>query len=89
MAARRAGNGKGVRLVFDGGDEAMNRDLERLHNLLNESMTLLDQACELVGPSGVEPRKDTVKLLGVAIGYILNARKHLYDLEPRLKMPGK
>lgn len=62
----------------------MNQDLERLHNLLNESMDLLDKACELVVASGVEPRKETVKLLGMAIGYILQARKKVYDLEPRL-----
>jgi len=67
----------------------MNQDLVRLHDLLNQSMTLLDQACELVGPAGVEPRKDTVKLLGMAIGEILHARKYVYDLDPSLRVPGK
>jgi hypothetical protein len=67
----------------------MNQDLERLHNLLNQSMDLLDQACELVRTSGLEPPKDTVKPLAAAIAYILQARKHVYDLEPRLRVPGK
>ncbi|OPY74545.1 MAG: hypothetical protein A4E65_03820 [Syntrophorhabdus sp. PtaU1.Bin153] len=67
----------------------MNHDLVQLHDLLNQSMALLDQACELVGPSGVEPRKDVVKILGMAIGEILHARKFVYDKEPTLRVPGK
>ena len=67
----------------------MNRDLVRLHDLLNQTMAQLDEACELVGPAGVEPRKETIKLLAMAIGEILHARKYVYDLEPSLKVPGK
>ena len=65
----------------------MNHDLIRLHELLNQSLALLDQANELVEPSGVEPRKDIVKMLGRAVGEILHARKGIYDLEPGLKVP--
>ena len=65
----------------------MNHELIRLHELLNESMALLDQACELVEPAGVEPRKETVKNLARAIAEILQARKYVYDLEPSLKVP--
>jgi len=65
----------------------MNHDLIRLHDLLNQSLALLDQACELVEPAGVEPRKDTVKMLGRAVGEILHARQGIYDLEPNLKVP--
>lgn len=67
----------------------MNKDIVKLHELLNQSMALLDQACELVPPSGVEPRRETVKLLGLAIGEILHARKYVYDAEPSLRVPGK
>jgi len=63
----------------------MKRDIERLHDLLNQSMALLDQACELVGPAGVEPEKATVKLLAAAIGQILHARKYVYDAAPALR----
>ena len=66
----------------------MNHELIRLHDLLNQSLALLDQACELVEPAGVGPRKDTVKMLGRAIGEILHARKGIYDLDPSLKVPG-
>jgi len=66
----------------------MNHELIRLHELLNQSMALLDEACELVEPAGVEPRKETVKMLARAVGEILHARKHIYDIEPGLKSPG-
>ncbi len=65
----------------------MNHDLVRLHDLLNQSVELLNQACELIGPGGVEPKKETVKLLGMAIGEILHARKFVYDKEPSLREP--
>ena len=67
----------------------MNHELIRLHDLLNQSLALLDQACALVEPSGVEPPKDTVKMLGRAVGEILHARKGIYALEPSLKVPGQ
>ena len=65
----------------------MNHELIRLHELLNQSMALLDEACELVEPAGVEPRKETVKMLARAVGEILHARKHIYDIEPGLRAP--
>ena len=64
----------------------MNQEIIRLHDLLNQSLALLDEACELVRPAGVEPGKDTVKLLAMAIGEILNARKFVYDTAPELKL---
>ena len=67
----------------------MNKSTVELHDLLNQSMALLDKACELVPTSGVELRKETVKLLGMAIGEILHARKYVYDAEPSRKVPGK
>jgi hypothetical protein len=66
----------------------MNHQLIRLHDLLNQSLALLDQACELIEPAGVEPRMDTVKMLGRAVGEILHARKGIYEIEPSLKAPG-
>ena len=49
----------------------MNQDIAKLHEVLNQTLDLLDEACELVRPAGVEPSKKTVKLLGIAIGNIL------------------
>ena len=66
----------------------MNHELTRLHDLLNQSLALLDQAVALVEPAGVEPRKETVKMLGRAVGEILHARKCIYDIDPNLKAPG-
>jgi hypothetical protein len=65
----------------------MNHELTRLHELLNQSLALLDQAVALVEPAGVEPRKETVKMLGRAVGEILHARKGIYDIDPSLKAP--
>jgi hypothetical protein len=48
-------------------------------------MELLDEAATLVEPSGVEPKKQSLKLIGLAIGEILNVRKFVYDKEPSLK----
>ena len=66
----------------------MNHELSRLHDLLNQSLALLDQAAELVEPAGIEPRKETVKMLGRAVGEILHVRKGIYDIDPSLKAPG-
>jgi hypothetical protein len=66
----------------------MNNELIRLHELLNQSLALLDKAAALVEPAGVEPRKETVKMLGRAVGEILHARKGIYDIDPSLKAPG-
>ena len=66
----------------------MNHELIRLHELLNQSLALLDQACELVEPAGVEPPKEMIKMLGRAVGEILHARKGIYDLDPSLKVEG-
>jgi len=66
----------------------MNHELLRLHELLNQSLVLLDQAADLVEPAGIEPRKETVKMLGRAVGEILHARKGIYDIDPSLKAPG-
>lgn len=62
-----------------------NQHLLRLHTLLNESLARLDEACALVEPARVKPEKDTVKLLAKAIGEILNARKFVYDADPKLR----
>ena len=63
----------------------MNQDIAKLHDVLNRTLDLLDEACELVRPAGVEPSKETVKLLGLAIANILHARKCVYDVEPGLR----
>jgi hypothetical protein len=66
----------------------MNHELTRLHEILNQSLALLDQAVELVEPAGVQPRKETVKMLARAVGEILHARKGIYDIDPSLELPG-
>jgi hypothetical protein len=48
-------------------------------------MELLDEAARLVEPSGVERKRESLKLIGLAIGEILNVRKFVYDVEPSLK----
>ena len=63
----------------------MTNKIARLHELLNKSMELLDEAATLVEPSGIEPKKQSLKLIGLAIGEILNVRKFVYDAEPSLK----
>jgi hypothetical protein len=65
----------------------MNHELKRLHDVLNQSTALLDQACELVERAGVEPRKEIIKMLARAVGEILHARKHIYDVAPGHKAP--
>jgi hypothetical protein len=47
-------------------------------------MELLDEAATLIEPSGVEPKEQSLKLIGLAIGEILNVRKFVYDAEPGL-----
>ena len=63
----------------------MTNDIARLHELLSQSMELLDEAATLVEPSGVEPKKQSLKLIGLAVGEILNVRKFVYDAEPGLR----
>ncbi|MEM9402682.1 MAG: hypothetical protein AAGA44_09370 [Pseudomonadota bacterium] len=63
----------------------MTNDIARLHDLLNQSMELLDEAATLVEPSGVQPKQQSMKLIGLAIGEILNVRKFVYDTEPSLR----
>ena len=63
----------------------MTNDIARLHESLNQSMKLLDEAATLIEPSGVEPKKQSLKLIGLAIGEILNVRKFVYDTEPGLR----
>ncbi len=63
----------------------MSNEIARLHELLNQSMELLDEAARLVEPSGVERKRESLKLIGLAIGEILNVRKFVYDVEPSLK----
>ncbi len=48
-------------------------------------MELLDEAAVLIEPSGVEPKRKSVELIGLAIGEILNVRKFVYDAEPQLR----
>lgn len=63
----------------------MTNEIARLHEVLNQSMELLDEAAALVEPSGIEPRKESLKLIGLAIGEVLNVRKFVYDKEPSLR----
>ena len=63
----------------------MDHNIVRLHELLNKSMELLDEAAVLIEPSGVEPKRKSVELIGLAIGEILNVRKFVYDAEPQLR----
>jgi hypothetical protein len=64
----------------------MNPELKRLHDLLNQSIELMDEANRLIEPSGIEPIKQSRKLLGLAIGELLNIRKFVYDKDPNLRI---
>lgn len=67
----------------------MGNQLNRLHEILNQSLDLLDEACELVASAGIESPQDTVKILAVAIGNILHARRSVYEVDPSLRSPDK
>lgn len=67
----------------------MNPNIHRLHEILNQSMTLLDEAANLVQSESLEPKHQNLKNIGQAIGHILHTRKSIYDIEPTLRTEGK
>jgi len=67
----------------------MNPNINRLHEILNQSMALLDEAANLVQSVGLEPKHQNLKNIGEAIGHILHTRKSIYDVEPSLRTEGK
>ena len=67
----------------------MNEKLQRLHEVLNQSMSLLDEAANLIGTIELEPKHLNLVNIGNAIGHILHTRKSIYDVAPELRVPGK
>src|SRR5690349_13925030 len=63
----------------------MNHDAVKLHNILNRSLTLLDDAGELVVRAGIRPSEATVQLLDHALGELQQVRNALYETEPALR----
>jgi hypothetical protein len=67
----------------------MDQEIVRPHDVLNDSMALLDEATRIVGSRRLEPQRETLKLLGMAIGEILHVRKFICDAEPNLRVSGE
>jgi hypothetical protein len=63
----------------------MNQDAVKLHNILNRSLMLLNDAGELVVRAGIRPPEATVKLLDHALGELQQVRNALYESEPALR----
>jgi len=64
---------------------AMNHDAVKLHNILNRSLTLLNDAGELVVRAGIRPPEATVQLLDKALGELQQVRNALYESAPALR----
>lgn len=67
----------------------MNPNINRLHEVLTQSMALLDEAASLVRSVGLEPKHQNLKNIGQAIAHILHIRKSIYDVEPSLRTEAK
>ena len=62
----------------------MNQEIRELHQLLNQSLDTLDKAYDLVIPSGVNEQIESCRLIGMAIGEVLQALKFVHDTAPEL-----
>ena len=75
-----------IRLLIES-EALITTELKQLNDLLDQSIELINQAADLVVPSGIEPGKQSLKLLGLAIGELLNVKKLVYDKDNSLRPP--